>query len=183
MTDDTFRLTPLDVRRTEIKASLRGYDKGEVEDFRGRGADELERLTRVNQELETKAKAAQEQLRGFRERDTALNEALISAQQLRAEIREQAEREQQLILREARAEAERLVEATKGEIRRLQEEVVALERSRRAYLSQMRQLVERQLAGLEAAEAAPPSPAGTTGGDGTRQPQATPAWLDSLMKE
>ena len=102
---------------------------------------------------------------------------------LRAEIREQAEREQQLILREARAEAERLVEATKGEIRRLQDEVVALERSRRAYLSQMRQLVERQLAGLEAAETSPPPAPGASAAEGTRQPQTTPAWLDSLMKE
>jgi DivIVA domain-containing protein len=183
MTDETFRLTPLDVRRWPFKAAMRGYDKDEVERFREQVADEMDRLTRVNQELEAKAKAIAEQLRGFRERDTALNEALISAQQLRAEIREQAEREQQLILREARAEAERLVEATKGEIRRLQDEVVALERSRRAYLSQMRQLVERQLAGLEAAEGAPPALPGAGGGEGGRQPQATPAWLDSLMKE
>jgi DivIVA domain-containing protein len=183
MTDETFRLTPLDVRRWPFKAAMRGYDKDEVERFREQVADEMDRLTRVNQELEAKAKAISEQLRGFRERDTALNEALISAQQLRAEIREQAEREQQLILREARAEAERLVEATKGEIRRLQEEVVALERSRRAFLSQMRQLIERQLAGLEAAEGAPPTLPGTGGGEGGRQPQATPAWLDSLMKE
>ena len=183
MTDETFRLTPLDVRRYPFKAAMRGYDKDEVERFRAQVADEMDRLTRVNQELEAKAKAIAEQLRGFRERDTALNEALISAQQLRAEIREQAEREQQLILREARAEAERLVEATKGEIRRLQDEVVALERSRRAYLSQMRQLVERQLAGLEAAEGAPPALPGGGGGEGGRQPQATPAWLDSLMKE
>ena len=183
MSDEAFRLTPLDVRRTPFKAGLRGYDKDEVEDFRGRVADEMERLTRVNQELEAKTKAVAEQLRSFRERDKALNDALISAQQLRAEIREQAEREAQLILREARAEAERLVEATKGEIRRLQDEVVALERSRRAYLSQMRQLVERQLAGLDAAETSPPPTPGASATEGARQPQTTPAWLDSLMKE
>ena len=184
MSDETFHLTPLDVRRMEFKAALRGYDKDEVERFRDQVSEEMDRLTRTNQDLEAKAKSAFEQLRAFRERDKALNDALISAQQLRAEIREQAEREQQLILREARAEAERLVEATKGEIRRLQDEVVALERSRRAYLSQMRQLVERQLAGLEAAESSPPNVgSGGGSGEGGRQAQQTPAWLDSLMKE
>ena len=59
----------------------------------------------LNQELDAKARGFHEQLRAFRERDKAINEALVSAQQLRGEIREQAEREAQLILREARAEA------------------------------------------------------------------------------
>ena len=75
--------------------------------FRNQVAEELERLTRVNQDLDAKARGFHEQLRAFRERDKAINEALVSAQQLRGEIREQAESEAQLILREARAEGER----------------------------------------------------------------------------
>jgi DivIVA domain-containing protein len=191
MTDETFHLTPVDVRRYEFATAMRGYDKARVEQFRDQVADEMERLTRLNAELEAKAKAYMEQLRTFRERDKALNDALISAQQLRAEIREQAEREAQLILREARAESERIVDASRGEIRRLEEEVAALGKTRRAYLTQLRMLVERQLAEIEAAESAvPPSPpvtpsaAPANGAETTRSAQHnTPAWLDSLMKE
>ena len=76
---------------------LRGYDPERVEQFREQVAEELERLTRLNQDLDAKARGFHEQLRAFRERDKAINEALVSAQQLRAEIREQAEREAQLI--------------------------------------------------------------------------------------
>ena len=183
MNDEIFHLTPLDVRRYELGRALRGYDPDRVEHFREQVANELERLTRVNQDLDAKAKALHEQLRAFRERDKALNDALISAQQLRAEIREQAEREAQLILREARAEGERLLDTTRGEVRRLGEEVAQLERARRAYLAQLRSLVERQLAEIEAAEAAPqprPAPAQP---EGARAPHTTPAWLDSLVKE
>ena len=79
-----------------------------VDQFRDQVAEELERLTRAEPGLEAKAKGFHEQLRAFRERDKALNDALVRAQQLRAEIREQAEREAQLILREARAEGERM---------------------------------------------------------------------------
>ena len=96
MIDESFHLTPLDVRRTDFPAALRGYDKARVDEFRDRVANELERLTRLNQELESKAKGFHEQLRAFRERDKALNDALVSAQQLRAETRDQAEREAQL---------------------------------------------------------------------------------------
>jgi DivIVA domain-containing protein len=181
--DEIFHLTPLDVRRYEFGRSLRGYDPARVEEFREQVADELERVTRLNQELEAKAKSFHEQLRSFRERDKALNDALVSAQQLRAEIREQAEREAQLILREARAEADRMIEATRSEIRTLTDQLQALERTRRAALAQMRTLVERQLAQIEAAEqAAEPEPPGGAAPRSAGESH-TPSWLDSLMKE
>jgi DivIVA domain-containing protein len=159
--DETFHLTALDVRRYDFGRALRGYDPERVEQFREQVAEELERLTRQTQELESKARGFHEQLRAFRERDKALNDALVSAQQLRGEIREQSEREAQLILREARGEAERFLEGSRNEIRHLHAHIAELERARRNYLAQLRVMVERQLADLIAAEQvpAPPVPA------------------------
>lgn len=155
MSDEAFHLTPLDVRRTEFPRVLRGYDSARVDEFREQVADELERLTRVNQELEQKARGFHDQLKSFRDRDKALNDALVHAQQLRAEIREQAERESQLTLREAQAEAERILAAAQNEMRRVEDELAALERFQRNYLTQLRVFVERQLAEITAAESAP----------------------------
>ena len=108
----------------------------------------------------------------------------MSAQQLRSEIREQAERESQLILREARAEGERLIDAARAEIERLQREVEQLERARRAYLAHLRTIVERQLAEIEAASAEPPAhDDGNNQGESQRHSRQTPAWLNSLIKE
>ncbi len=167
MLDESFHLTPLDVRRTDFPAALRGYDKARVDEFRDRVANELERLTRVNQELEAKAKGFHEQLRAFRERDKALNEALVSAQQLRAETRDQAEREAQLIIREARAEGVREMDASRADVRRLAGEIESLERARRAYLAQLRAMVARQLAELDAI---PDSTSGMSGGPSSGGP-------------
>src|SRR6478609_3826733 len=155
MIDEAFHLTPLDVRRYDFGRALRGYNPARVDQFRDQVAEELERLTRINQDLDSKARSFHEQLRAFRERDKALNDALVSAQQLRGEIREQSEREAQLILREARGEAERYLEGSRSEIRHLQAHIVELERARRNYLAQLRVMVERQLADLIAAEQAP----------------------------
>src|SRR4051812_33609994 len=154
MIDETFHLTPLDVRRYEFGKALRGYDPERVNQFRDQVAEELERLSRLNQDLDAKARGFHEQLRAFRERDKAINDALISAQQLRSEIREQAEKEAQLILREARADADRVSQEVRSEIRRLQEQLVSLEQSRRAYLAQLRLTAERQLSEIQAAEEA-----------------------------
>lgn len=152
MIDEAFHLTPLDVRRYDFGRALRGYDPARVDQFRDQVAEEMERLARVNQDLDQKARAFHEQLRAFRERDRALNEALVSAQQMRQETREQAEREAALIVREAQAEGERFIEAARAEVRKVQEELQALERSRRAYLAQMRNLVSRHLSEIEASD-------------------------------
>lgn len=187
MTDESFHLTPLDVRRYDFGAkAFRGYDERKVDDFRDQVAEELERLTRLTQELEGKARGFHEQLRAFRERDRALNDALVSAQQLRGDIREQAEREAQLILREARAEADRIVDGTREEVRRLEAEVEALDRSRLAFIGQLRMVIERQLAELGTVETGT-APSRRTSGetdavDG-RPSAKTPAWLESLVKD
>lgn len=152
MMDESFHLTSLDVRRFDFGRALRGYNPVKVEQFRDQIVDELERLTRVNQDLDGKARTFYEQLRSFRERDKALNDALISAQQLRGELKEQAEREAQLVIREARAEGERLLESARAEVRRMEAELDSLDRSRRTYLAQMRALLARQLSEVEASE-------------------------------
>lgn len=158
MADDGFQgfhLTALDARRFDFGNALRGYDRARVDQFREQVAEELERLSRANQELDQKARNFHEQLKSFRERDKALNEALVSAQQLRGEIKEQAEREAQLILREAQAAADKLLQGVREELRRAEEEVQALWRTRRSYLAQLRHHLERQLTELNAAESEP----------------------------
>jgi DivIVA domain-containing protein len=177
MIDETFHLTPLDVRRYEFGKALRGYDPERVNQFRDQVAEELERLSRLNQDLDAKARGFHEQLRAFRERDKAINEALVSAQQLRTDIKEQADKEAALILREAKADAERIVDEARSEIRRLQDQLESLERSRRSYLSQLRLVAERQLSEIQAAEQTQITDIAASDGS-----SASPAWMGSLVK-
>lgn len=158
MTDELFHLTPLDVRRYEFGRSLRGYDPERVDQFRNQVADEMDRLIRQNQELESKARSLHDQLKSYREREASINDALVTAQQLRAEMRTQAERESQLTLREAQVQAEGILSGAQADIRRVEDELAALERFRRNYLTQLRVFVERQLSEITAAEAAAPIP-------------------------
>jgi DivIVA domain-containing protein len=76
MSDEQFRLTPLDVRRWEFGSALRGYDRARVDEFKSRVADEIEELARRINDLDTKARGFHDQIRSFRERDRAINDAL-----------------------------------------------------------------------------------------------------------
>jgi DivIVA domain-containing protein len=191
MSDDSFHLTPLDVRRFEFPSALRGYDRARVDAFRNQVADEMERLTRLVQDLESKAKGFHEQLRAFRERDKALNDALVSAQQLRGDIKEQAGKEAELIIRQAQADADRIIDSARNESRNITASMESLERSRRAYLTQLKALTERQLAEIEAAHSVSFIPRITPTeqnqlspeSDESPPPHATPVWLKSLVQE
>lgn len=160
MIDESFHLTPLDVRRYDFGRAFRGYDPARVDQFRDQVAEEMERLARINQDLDAKARSFHEQLRSFRERDKALNDALVSAQQLRAEMREQAEREAQLIVREAQQDADKLIESGKAELKKIEGEMEALARSQRAFIAQMRGLIARQMSEIDAADG-PAYPSGS----------------------
>jgi DivIVA domain-containing protein len=194
MSDDVFRLTPLDVRKQEFKKAMRGYEPLEVEDFRSRVADEMERLVREKIAFEEKHRAVVEQLETFREREKALNEALVVAQQLRAETKEQAEREAQMIVRAAEAVAETRLERAHRDIEKLQDSAEALSRQHHAYLSVLRNIVERQKAELDAFAASEQAPFGKVAGmiapadesEGERPRESrksSPRWIKSIVEE
>src|SRR6266487_4789939 len=145
MNDEAFNLTPQDFRKT-----LRGYDTLGVDDFRVRVADALERAIRERQILEERVNALTEQLRVFREREKAMNEALVAAQQLRQDSRAAADREGQVILREAEAAAKRLLDEAKSAEGAVKTRMAETERQFQQYVGGFRALLERQLAELRA---------------------------------
>jgi F0F1-type ATP synthase membrane subunit b/b' len=82
-----------------------------------------------------------------------MNEALVAAQQLRADMQAQTGREAEAILREARAEAARLIERAGEEEQAIHQRSEAAVRQLASYLTSFRALLERhqtELAGLEA---------------------------------
>jgi DivIVA domain-containing protein len=152
MNQDAFTLTPQDVRSQQFRRALRGFDAIEVEAFQARVADELDRLLRERLQMEERMRNAQEQLRAFRERERAMNDALLAAQQLRHDTHAAAERDAAAILRDARAEGERIVDQSRSDERLVRERAETAARQFSAYTAAFRSLLERQLAELDVLE-------------------------------
>lgn len=173
-------LTPLDVRkkRGDFKKSLRGYDAVEVDGFLELVAERMEELVKANITLEERAQRLGEQVVSLGGRERAVNEALVTAQQLRDEIRGQAQREADQLRREAerdssqmRKEAERDAEHLQKEAkleakqlladaeRQLEERKQALseiETHRTRFLESYRQLLHRQMELVQVEESRSP---------------------------
>jgi DivIVA domain-containing protein len=140
-------LTPLEVRKKkgDFRRGLRGYEPDEVDTFLDLVADRLEELVRENRALRESVGRIEEQVGQYRERERALTDALVSAQEYREQARAQAEREAELRLREAEAEAARLQAETRRELAR-EEEGLRRIRSRRVQLMEsFRAFLEREL--------------------------------------
>lgn len=140
-------LTPLDVRKKkgDFRKSLRGYESEEVDGFLDMVAERMEVLVRENANLRDRTAQLTESLTLFHGRETAMNEALVSAQQLREEIRAQAERESELRVREAKAEGDLHLTEAKREVERERELFERIRSQRDRFLRSYRSFLEVQL--------------------------------------
>lgn len=150
MTESAFHLTPIDIRKQEFRRSLRGYEPAEVDEFRSRVAEELERLLRERAVLEERLASLTVQVRTFHERERAMNDALVSAQQLREDTRLAAQREAEAVVRAADAEGRKLVDEARGAEADVRRKLAEAERQFQAYVGGFRALLERQAAELRA---------------------------------
>lgn len=147
-------LSPLDVRKKkdDFARSLRGYDADQVDSFLDVVADRLEQLVRDERGLRERVGTLEEELERFREREKALNDALLAAQELREEARTQAEREAELRIKEAESRAEKIVDSAREEAREAQRRLDDLKRRRDAFLRSFRGTLERFLDEIDAEE-------------------------------
>lgn len=158
-------LTPLDVRkkRDDFKRSVRGYDPAQVEAFLEMCADRLDQLVQRDKRQQAELDAMRERLAAFEDRERALNEALVSAQELREEARAQAERSAELKIREAQQEAaairQRAEAATEASRRALED----LKVRRAGFLRSLRWSLERFLGEIDEEERRVVSEEGETG--------------------
>jgi cell division initiation protein len=117
-------LTPLEVRKKkgDFRRAMRGYDPLLVDDFLDLVADRLEELVRENLALQESVGRQEQQVADYRDREKALTEALVSAQEMREEVRRQAAREAEESMQAARQEAAELRASVEQESRELREE-------------------------------------------------------------
>ena len=173
-------LTPLDVRtkRGDFKKIMRGYDPHEVDIFLELVAERLEVLVRENLQFRERMQALQDQVAAQAGREQAVQDALVTAQELRQDIRDQTQREADHVLKDAETEARRIISDAEIESRRLIAEADAevrgrlrgierqvdhanhtieeLERRRVRFIKEFRSLLERELDVVEVEESRAP---------------------------
>ncbi len=144
-------LTPLDVRkkRGDFGKGLRGYDPQEVDGFLELVAERMEELVKENLAFREKVERLGERVVAQEGREQAIQDALVTAQELRQDVKKQASREAKLMEREARGRIESMIGESEKRLTEHQVALQELERHRERFLKAFRTFLERELDTVE----------------------------------
>lgn len=128
-------LTPVEIRHLELpRAWLGGYRRSLVDQLLSEIADSFEDVWRERADLVDRLDELEAQLQKHRELESLLRSTLVSAERAARDMKDQARRESDLIVREAHAEGRRMARAASAEKLRLEEDVRRIRTQLRAAL-------------------------------------------------
>ena len=102
--------SPLDITQREFTRKMRGYDPEEVRTFQEQIAEEMTRLVQQGNDQAALIQRLDAQVKGYQEREDSLRNTLVTAQKMTEEIKGNAKREADLIMKEAELRAEKLLD-------------------------------------------------------------------------
>jgi cell division initiation protein len=145
---DAMKITPLDIQQMVFKANFRGYDKEEVNRFLEQVAQTVELLNRDNAVQREKIAMLEQQLAELKRTEATLSSTLLSAQSLAEDVKRNAQREADLLIKEAELKASELIRQAGIELTDTQRDLSALRKQRMIMVERLRsslRMFERML--------------------------------------
>jgi cell division initiation protein len=102
-------LTPLEIQKQQFSRVLKGYNADEVRGYLSLVAEEIERLLRDVDRLQRENAMLHEELNEHSQRERILKDTLLSAQKVSEDVKANARKEAELIVKDAELLAERVV--------------------------------------------------------------------------
>jgi cell division initiation protein len=125
------RISPMDMRQQRFRSAFRGYDRTDVVAFLTEAADDYEHAMREIDRLRGDLMRMEALLAEHRERENNLRDTLLTAQRLSNDVKESAQTEAKLILREAQGRADLLLQKAQVRLEELDRDVNELKLRRR----------------------------------------------------
>jgi len=138
-------ITPLEIRKHPFRTVFRGYDTDQVNSFLQQIATEVEELRSENSQYGTKNKELATEIKRYRTLESTLNETLLTAQRATDDARANAQKEAELILRDAQVRAERCESEMKDRVHQLHTELASLEAQKEGFLMRYSSLLKDQV--------------------------------------
>ncbi|TWH49056.1 DivIVA domain-containing protein [Sporomusa sp. KB1] len=138
-------LTPLDIHNKEFKRSFRGYKEDEVDEFLDGVIKDYETLYRDNIERKETIERLNSKLEHYQHMENTLHSTLVIAQETAEEVKLNAKKETELIIKEAEISAQKLVEEALAKVRRMTGEYEELQKQSKVFRTRLRTLLQAQM--------------------------------------
>lgn len=125
------RIAPLDLRQQKFRTVFRGFDRTEVVAFLTEAADDYEHALREIDRLRQDLSRMEALLSDHRERETTLRNTLVTAQKLSDGLKEAAENEAKMIVREAEGRGDLLLQKAQVRLDQIERDIAELRLRRR----------------------------------------------------
>lgn len=125
------KITPQDILTQQFSAKVKGFDKDEVKNFLIQVSEVLENVIQEKEKIKKKLEKTIENLAKFEKRDEILRDTLISAQKFSVDIKKNAKKESDLIIKEAEIKGEEIISNAINRQKDLKEEIRNLKFKRR----------------------------------------------------
>jgi len=132
------KLTPLDIQQMVFRVKLRGYDQEEVNRFLEEVAKTVESLNRDNAGLRERIVSLEQQVAELKRTEVTLSNTLVSAQSLADDVKRSAQRDAELIVKEAELKAGELFRQARIELADTQRDLALLQKHRLLMIERMR---------------------------------------------
>jgi cell division initiation protein len=132
------KITPLDIQQMMFKSRMRGYDKEEVNRFLEEIAQTVEGLNRDNAIQREKIVFLEQQIAELKRNEATLSNTLVSAQSLAEDVKRTAQREADLVMKEAELKAGELIRQARVELADTQRDLSTLQKQRLVMVERIR---------------------------------------------
>ena len=145
-------LTPLEIQKQTFAKVLKGYSPDEVRGYLHLVAEEIERLLQWADRLSRENAMLRADLDEHSDRERMLKDTLISAQKVSEEVKANARKEAELIVKDAELLSERLVSQAMSRVGDLQRTIQDLKMERKSARNRLQAMLEtmQQLVVLDA---------------------------------
>jgi cell division initiation protein len=139
------RITPLDIRKQPFRRAFRGFDTDAVNSFLEMVANEFEGIIQQNNDYAGRIKRLEEKCEGYTKIERTLNETLLTAQKLSDDARVSAQKEAELIIKEATVRAGEEENDIRRRTMQLEKDMASLKNQRDSFLARFKGLLTTQL--------------------------------------
>jgi cell division initiation protein len=148
------KISPMDIQKQTFAGQMRGYDKEEVRSYLSLVAEEVAALQRERDSLDQDLQNLRGLLDEHRQREQILKNTLLTAQRVSEEIKENARKQGESVVKEAEMQADRLLELAQARAHDVERGILELRAHRTGLRTDIRALIVRLTSVLDLQEEA-----------------------------
>ena len=137
------KISPMDIQRQAFGRRMRGLDADEVRAYLNIVAEEVATQQMERDRLHHEVQEVRSLLDEHRQRETILKNTLLMAQRVSEEIKENARKQGETVVKEAEIQSDRLIELAQSRAHEVERGILDLRAHRTALRTDVRALITR----------------------------------------